>query len=134
MFSQNGWPTKAVREAATRGVQLEKVFLEILQNSQERIYPRVSLLKKKLWHRCFPVNFVTFLRTPFCIEHLRWVAASTVTSYFHLGSLIEIFVIAHLRHAASKIWTSTEPEFNLFTPCKGVQNCVILRTTTLRLR
>ena len=64
---------KAVTEAATRGVQLEKVFLEILQNSQERIYPRVSLLKKKLWHRCFTVNFVTFLRTPFCIKHLRWV-------------------------------------------------------------
>ena len=24
-----------------------------------------SLLKKRLWHRCFPVNFVKFLRTPF---------------------------------------------------------------------
>ena len=24
-----------------------------------------TLLKKKLWHRCFPVNFVKFLRTPF---------------------------------------------------------------------
>ena len=24
-----------------------------------------TLLKKKLWHRCFPVNFPTFLRTPF---------------------------------------------------------------------
>ena len=24
-----------------------------------------TLLKKRLWHRCFPVNFVTFLRTPF---------------------------------------------------------------------
>ena len=23
------------------------------------------LLKKKLWHRCFPVNFAKFLRTPF---------------------------------------------------------------------
>ena len=23
-----------------------------------------TLLKKKLWHRCFPVNFVKFLRTP----------------------------------------------------------------------
>ena len=23
------------------------------------------LLKKRLWHRCFPVNFVKFLRTPF---------------------------------------------------------------------
>ena len=29
-----------------------------------------TLLKKRLWHRCFPVNFVKFLRTPFYIEHL----------------------------------------------------------------
>ena len=24
-----------------------------------------TLLKKRLWHRCFPPNFVKFLRTPF---------------------------------------------------------------------
>ena len=24
-----------------------------------------TLLKKRLWHRCFPVNFTKFLRTPF---------------------------------------------------------------------
>ena len=24
-----------------------------------------NLLKKRLWHRCFPVNFVKFPRTPF---------------------------------------------------------------------
>ena len=31
------------------------------------------LLKKRLWRRCFPVNFVKFLRTLFCIEHLWWL-------------------------------------------------------------
>ena len=31
-----------------------------------------NLLKKRLWHRCFPVNFANFLRTPYLIEHLRW--------------------------------------------------------------
>ena len=30
------------------------------------------LLKKRLTHRCLPVNFVKFLRTPFFIEHLWW--------------------------------------------------------------
>ena len=30
-----------------------------------------TLLKKRLWHRCFYVNFVKFLRTPFLMEHLR---------------------------------------------------------------
>ena len=28
-----------------------------------------TLFKKRLWHRCFPVNFMKFLRTPFSIEH-----------------------------------------------------------------
>ena len=32
-----------------------------------------TLLKKRLWHRCFPVNFVKFLRTPFYIKHLWWL-------------------------------------------------------------
>ena len=34
-----------------------------------------TLLKKRLWHWCFPVNFAKFLRTPFFTEHL-WVTAS----------------------------------------------------------
>ena len=30
-------------------------------------------LKKRLWRRCFPVNFAKFLRTAFFIEHRRWL-------------------------------------------------------------
>ena len=30
-----------------------------------------TLLKKRLWHRCFPLNFAKFLRAPFLKEHLR---------------------------------------------------------------
>ena len=33
-----------------------------------------TLLKRRLWYRCFPVNIVKFLRTPFFITPL--VAAS----------------------------------------------------------
>ena len=33
-----------------------------------------TLLKKRLWHRCFPVNFAEFLWTPFFTEHL-WTTA-----------------------------------------------------------
>ena len=29
-----------------------------------------TLLKKRPWHRCFPVKF---LRTPFLTKHLRWL-------------------------------------------------------------
>ena len=54
--------------AATRGVLWKKLLLEISQNSQENTCARACpaiLLKKRLWGRCFPVNFVKFLRTPF---------------------------------------------------------------------
>ena len=29
-----------------------------------------TLLKKRLWHKCFPVNFEKFIRIPFLTEHL----------------------------------------------------------------
>ena len=32
-----------------------------------------TLLKQRLWHLCFPVNFAKLLRTPFLTEHLRWL-------------------------------------------------------------
>ena len=32
-----------------------------------------TLSKKRPWHRCFPVKFVKFLRTPFLTEHPRWL-------------------------------------------------------------
>ena len=32
-----------------------------------------TLLKKRLWQGCFPVNFAKFRRTPFLREHLRWL-------------------------------------------------------------
>ena len=40
----------------------------------------VTLLKKRLWYRCFPVNFAKFLRTPFFTEHLWWLLQ---TDFYH---------------------------------------------------
>ena len=37
---------------------------ESLFNKVASLSP-ATLLKKRLWHRCFPVNFSKFLRTPF---------------------------------------------------------------------
>ena len=65
-----------ISEAAARGLLWKKVFSEISQNSQENTCARDSfliklharpatLLKKRLWHRRFPVNFAKILRTPF---------------------------------------------------------------------
>ena len=48
--------------------------------AQENTLVRVSfflrpatLLKKRLWHRCFPRNFTKILKTPSSTEHLRWL-------------------------------------------------------------
>ena len=70
-----------VSEAATRGVLCKKVFYEISQNSQENTLRPATLLKKKLQHRCFPVNFAKFcevslvLQNTYLKEHLLVVAS-----------------------------------------------------------
>ena len=37
----------------------------------------VTLLKKRPWHRCFPVNFSKFLRKLSVTEHLWWLLLKT---------------------------------------------------------
>ena len=73
-----------ITEAVVRRCSVKRVFLEITQNLQENIRARVSsliklqasglrpatLLKKRLWHLCFPASFAKFLRTLFLTEHL----------------------------------------------------------------
>ena len=55
-----------VTEAVVRRCSVKKVFLESIKF-------QATLLKKRFRHRCFPVNFAEFLRTPFSTEHLRWL-------------------------------------------------------------
>ena len=57
------------------------MFLKLSQNLQEKIcvevsffnkvvgYRPVTLLKKRLWHRCFHVSSLKFLRTPSFVKH-----------------------------------------------------------------
>ena len=40
------------------------------------------IFKKRLWHRCFPVNFVKFLRAPLFIEHHWWLLLENVLVKF----------------------------------------------------
>ena len=39
-----------------------------------------NFIKKRLWHRCFPVNFAKFLRISFFKEHLWRLLLNTVTN------------------------------------------------------
>ena len=43
--------------------------------SRPPFLPPATLLKMRLGHRCFPVNFAKFLRTPFFTEHV-WATVS----------------------------------------------------------
>ena len=54
-------------EAVAQRCSLKQVFLETPV--------------KRLQHRCFPVNFAKFLRTPFHIEHLRRLLLGFVRSW-----------------------------------------------------
>ena len=87
------WICVMRREIRTEEVvmrySVKKVFVKISQNSQENTCVKVSFLtcqsfffnkvasprlatlfKKRIWHRCFPVNFAKFLRTPSFMERL----------------------------------------------------------------
>ena len=57
----------------------KKVFLKISRPA--------TLLKKRLRHRCFPVNFVKFLRTHFFTEHLRWLLQDNQYAVCYLQAL-----------------------------------------------
>ena len=66
------------------------MFLKNLQNSEENTRARVSflikLLKKGIWHSCFPVNFAKFLRTLFLTEDLRWLLLLFLVYLFNYDS------------------------------------------------
>ena len=83
-------------------VFFKKFVLEIFTKFTEKhlcqsLSP-ANLLKKRLWHRCFPVNFVKFLRTSLFTEHLRTTASGDVKFFFGF-SLME-----YLRATASSIY------------------------------
>ena len=80
VFLQTMFRTEAVAQRCS----VKKVLLKISQNSQENTCARASfnkvaglrsanLFKKRFWHRCFPVHFAKFPRTPFLRERLRWL-------------------------------------------------------------
>ena len=77
-------------EAVARRCSVEKVFVELSQNLQESTCPRASFLiklqasaslNKRLWHKCYLVNFAKFLRTPIFTELLWWLLLNYIAFY-----------------------------------------------------
>ena len=123
-------------EATTGCVLWKKVFLKIFAKFTGKhlklslflikLQP-ATLLKNRLWHRCFPVNFKKFLRTPFFIEHL-WTTASV----FCGGTVLCLSKAAAgrfshpcLRHVASLAVT----QVFYFEFCEIFQNTLFLYRT-----
>ena len=76
MRTKNFMNSSIIFRSSQQRCFVKKGVLEISQNSQESTCARVSfliklqvppvtLLKKRLWHSCLPVNLAKFLRTPF---------------------------------------------------------------------
>ena len=63
------------------------------------------LLRKRLWHRCFPVNFATFLATTFHKEHLWWL----------LLWVWRIFIL--ISHVSLKSQNGSYPDFLWVSHC-----------------
>ena len=53
-----------------------------------------TLLIKRLWHGCFPVNFTKFLKTLFFIEHLRWLLLNVLIL---LSSYVTFVMVSSLK-------------------------------------
>ena len=101
-----------------RRCSVKKVFLKDSQNSQESTCSGslVSSFKpeeyfgterhKRPWYRCFPINFAKFLRTPFFIEHLRWLVLFIVDF---------LKIVTHRKHAIIffNIFCSTAKGFHI---------------------
>ena len=51
----------------------QEIFKRRHEKDQKQSPQPATLLKKRLCHRCFPVNSAKFLRTPFLTEHLQWL-------------------------------------------------------------
>ena len=65
VFCKKGVPRNLTKFTEKR--QYQSLFLNKVAGQA------CNFIKKRLWCRCFPVNFVKFLRTPFLIEHLCWM-------------------------------------------------------------
>ena len=88
-------------EAATGGVLCKQVFLKISQNSQQSNCAWVSfltkwqpatLLKKRLWHMCFPVNSAKFLTTPLLLLLLVKVLLVFLLLFSLCGKLLSSYI------------------------------------------
>ena len=81
--------TAKMSEPATRGVLQKEMFLKISQKLQEKTCVGVfffnkhtTILKIRLRHRCFLVNFAKFIRKPFSQNIVEWLLLNCLQETF----------------------------------------------------
>ena len=70
----------------------------------------VTLLKKRLWHRCFPVDFAKFLRTPFFTEHLQWLLLKFISHHTK-----EILYVQNTNFLGNQPFKNQQAKPNIFS-------------------
>ena len=73
---------------------------------------------KRFQHRCFPVKFVKFLRTPFSAEHLRWLLFNISNN----NNLFKDFLEASLTHNKSLITCNSQNNLPKLVPIERFLN------------
>ena len=78
-----------------------------------------NFIKKRLWHRCLPVNFEKFLGTPFFIEQLWWLLLgeiwNQVINVLHSGYFMTS-LFSHIRMYHKKIDVKVMSVVSVFKP------------------
>ena len=85
-------------------------------NSQAKTHlSPATLLKKRLWHWCFPVNFAKYLRTPFWQNTSGACKGSKSMSWKFLGSLHDETIAKYVFHEMLwKKYFTVYPRLNVY--------------------
>ena len=70
-----------------------------------------TLLKTRFWYRCFPVNFVKFLRTSFFIEHFWWLFLYLIWHRLTCSTILQIYRL-HLKKKIFALFSNCRFPFN----------------------
>ena len=121
------------RSAFVRTCSIKQVFLTILQNSKENT---CTGIKEEAWHRCFPVNFAKYLRSPLTLSWRRPLSYRN-QSIDLLGTSMDWFLYDNgLRHERVKksLWTtasvSNDKNFSLIFSGKLYFEIVTCKSTS----
>ena len=109
-------------------------FANLNSGNQSHANRPATLLKKRLWHRCFPVNFSNFLRTHFLhntsrrlllailMKLLTWVTAWSVQIRSYFWS-----VFSYIQSEYRKIPTRNNSVFGHFSRSESFSNSNIYK-------